>query len=128
MKVKICKKSGCGRTCAEGKEYCYLHQELEGKRKVFTKRGKSSEYHNLYGTARWKKTSREFLKKYPTCFICGAKATIADHITPHRGSLELFYDANNLQPMCWSCHSRKTFAENKNFNGVKKWKETKETK
>ena len=103
------------RTVKDGKEYCYIHRDLEGKRKVFTRRGKSGEYHRLYESALWRKTSREFLKKYPFCFICGKPARIADHITPHRGNIGLFYDEGNLQPMCWSCHSRKTFKENGNF-------------
>lgn len=120
MKVKICKKSGCGRTCEPGKEYCYLHSDLEGKRIIFNKRTKSNEWHYLYSTARWKRMSKDFLQKYPKCFVCGAKATIADHIVPHRGNLELFFNEDNLQPMCWSCHSRKTFKENNNFNGSKK--------
>lgn len=120
MKTKVCKKNGCGRTAECGKEYCHIHAFLSEKRKVFTRRGKSSEYHNLYETAKWRKTSREFLKKYPFCFICGKPARIADHITPHRGNLELFYDENNLQPMCWSCHSRKTFKENGNFRKDKR--------
>lgn len=60
--------------------------------------------------------SHDFLAKYPVCFVCGARAEIADHIVPHRGSLELFFDEDNLQPMCWRCHSRKTLAENGNFN------------
>lgn len=115
MKAKICKKSGCMRTAEPGKEFCRQHSALEGKAKVFTRRGKSGEYHSLYESARWRKISREFLKKYPVCLICGKPARIADHITPHRGNLELFYDESNLQPMCWSCHSRKTFRENNNF-------------
>lgn len=122
MKTKICKKSGCGRTCQSGKQYCYIHKELELQKKVFTFRGKSKQYHSLYESSNWRKTSKEFLKKYPFCFICGAKATIADHITPHRGSLELFYDETNLQPMCQSCHSRKTFKENNNFHKERRGK------
>lgn len=114
MKTKICRKAGCSRTCEQGKTYCIQHSELENK--IFTKRGKSSEYNNWYRTSRWRQLRASFLRSYPTCFICGNKATIADHIIPHKGNINLFYDANNLQPMCWSCHSRKTFAENKNFN------------
>lgn len=116
MKTKVCGKPGCGRTCEEGKSFCRFHKDLEGKRKVFTRRGKSSEWHHLYATSRWKKMSRDFLKKYTVCFVCGRKSEIADHIVPHRGNLELFFNEENLQPMCWKCHSRKTFKENNNFN------------
>lgn len=116
MKTKVCKKNGCMRTALDGKDYCGRHTDLEGKRRVFTQRGKSGKYHKLYESALWRRTSKEFLKKYPVCFICGKPARIADHIVPHRGNIELFYDESNLQPMCWSCHSRKTFRENNNFN------------
>lgn len=117
MKTSICRSSGCQRTAIEGKHYCSLHISKEssyGKRPA-PQRKKSSQWHSLYYTSRWRQTSREFLKKYPICFICGGKATVVDHIQPHRGNLDLFYDDNNLQPLCQRCHSRKTLAENNYF-------------
>ena len=27
-----------------------------------------------------------------------------NHKTPHKGNLILFYDPNNLEAVCWSCH------------------------
>ena len=119
MKTKVCCKGGCGRSAVPGKDYCEKHIAMQGqkdKRKMFTKRGKSSQYHHLYETSEWRKRRAMFLKKYPRCFICGAPATIADHIIPHRGDLTLFYDDNNLQPMCQRCHFRKTMKGNANFN------------
>ena len=116
MKTKICLKPGCGRAAVQGKDYCQRHISLQDSRKVFTKRGKSAKWHSLYETSEWRKRRREFLKKYPICFICGKPATIADHITPHRGDLSLFYDEQNLQPMCQACHSRKTLKENSYFH------------
>ena len=35
-----------------------------------------------------------------------------DHIQPHKGDSELFYDAANLASLCKICHSRKTMNEN----------------
>jgi 5-methylcytosine-specific restriction protein A len=121
MKTKVCKKSGCGRSAVPGKDYCERHQNCAQAldRKIFTKRGKSKQWHGLYESAEWRKVRAAFLKKYPICFICGKPATIADHIIPHRGDLTLFYDENNLQPMCQSCHSRKTMRENNNFHPSK---------
>lgn len=117
MKTKVCKKAGCGRTAEPGKDYCKQHISLQGQqRKVFNQRGKSGQYHSMYESQEWRKRRAQFLKKYPRCFVCGAPATIADHIIPHRGDLTLFYDDNNLQPMCQSCHSRKTMKENNNFH------------
>lgn len=120
--TKLCKKAGCGRTAVPGKDYCIKHIELQNQvqpKKVFTQRSKSRQWHNLYESARWRKESKDFLKKYPVCFICGKPSRITDHIIPHRGDVTLFWDQNNWQPMCWSCHSRKTFKENNNFNKQK---------
>ncbi len=119
MKTKICKKAGCGRTCAQNKNYCSLHSDLENKQKIFTYREKSKAYHNLYETYRWKTFSKDFLKSHPFCYICGAKSQVVDHIVPHRGDLSLFYDVNNVQTLCASCHSRKTLKENNNFHKSK---------
>lgn len=117
MKTKVCKKPGCSRTALEGKNYCSKHSELENQvRKVFTKRGKSAEWNYLYHTARWKKESKEFLALYPFCNFCGEPSKIVDHIRPHRGDLDLFWDKSNWQPVCVRCHSRKTFAENNYFH------------
>ncbi len=38
-------------------------------------------------------------------------ATVVDHIKPHKGDERLFFDINNLQPLCKPCHDRKTAKE-----------------
>ena len=45
-----------------------------------------------------------------TCATCGriCLELDIDHITPHRGDPVLFWDRNNLQALCRSCHSKKT--------------------
>ena len=35
-------------------------------------------------------------------------ATVVDHIVPHRGDHALFWDEQNWQPLCKSCHDKKT--------------------
>jgi 5-methylcytosine-specific restriction endonuclease McrA len=32
-------------------------------------------------------------------------SAVVHHLTPHKGDLALFYDLNNLQSVCWRCHS-----------------------
>ena len=49
------------------------------------------------------------LQREPFCRFCKARgrvtaATVADHITPHRGDLELFLDPDNTQGLCKPCH------------------------
>ena len=64
----------------------------------------------------WEKLRKDFLTMYPFCVHCYkkgilTKATELDHIIPHRGDLELFYNTKNLQALCKSCHSKKTKTE-----------------
>lgn len=33
------------------------------------------------------------------------EATVIDHITPHKGDYNLFWDIHNMQSLCYSCHS-----------------------
>jgi 5-methylcytosine-specific restriction protein A len=42
------------------------------------------------------------------------KATVVDHIIPHRGDEKLFWDRDNWQALCKSCHDHKTWTEDKN--------------
>ncbi|MDE4173662.1 HNH endonuclease [Phaeobacter sp. PT47_59] len=38
--------------------------------------------------------------------MCGAPATVVDHIKAHRGDERLFWGRTNWQPLCASCHNR----------------------
>jgi 5-methylcytosine-specific restriction protein A len=62
----------------------------------------------VYGR-RWNKLRRLFLAHNPLCRFCERAgritlATVVDHITPHRGDRELFWDQSNWQPLCKRCH------------------------
>lgn len=39
------------------------------------------------------------------------RATVVDHIKPHRGDKALFWDEHNWQPLCKKCHDTKTGKE-----------------
>lgn len=63
--------------------------------------------------ARWRKARTAYLKRHPLCAECLKSgtltpATVVDHIVPHRGNRELFWDEQNWQPLCKECHDRKT--------------------
>lgn len=78
--------------------------------------GARPAYHQLYANPVWKVLRDGVLNLYPLCVKCEkeGKVTIAnvvDHMTPHRGDLQLFLDPLNLRPLCQSCHSLKTAFE-----------------
>ena len=63
----------------------------------------------------WQKARAAYLATHPLCRHCQAKglttaAAVVDHVTPHRGDMELFWDPDNWQPLCTTCHGRKTAA------------------
>lgn len=63
--------------------------------------------------------AREYLTTYCWCVKCRAHgrkvlAEQVDHITPISGPTDrLFWEPSNHQPLCGSCHSRKTVVEDK---------------
>ena len=63
-----------------------------------------------YKTARWQKLRWSVLVRdlFP-CRECGritadTSQLVADHKQPHRGDERLFWDAENLQCLCKTCH------------------------
>lgn len=83
------------------------------------------EYHRLYHTAQWARLRRIQLSQQPWCAEClsmGVRtvATVVDHTTPHKGSLELFYDTDRLNSLCKSHHDQKTAHEDGGFGNQRK--------
>jgi 5-methylcytosine-specific restriction enzyme A len=116
-----------------GGGYCPQHalKQKQSEREQDQLRGSASA--RGY-TSRWRKASQTFLKRNPLCVLCEAQgeivaAELTDHIVPHRMSkaLEsgdrvmiaaaqtLFWDQENWQALCWSCHSIKTAREDGGF-------------
>ena len=104
-----CATPGCATLTAE--RLCETCRKTRGTptRATAAKRG--------YGY-RWQKTSRAYLAAHPVCADPDgrhpgrlAAATVTDHVVPHKGDMALFWEPNNWQPLCASCHARKTLAE-----------------
>ena len=120
MIKRMCLEPGCSGIAAQG-GYCEKHAR-QGNLSLFegTRRKGSAAYISLYNTGAWRRMRAAFLKAHPFCAVCGAPATVADHIIPHKGNEALFFDEASLQPLCKACHSRKTLEENGHFRGVTK--------
>ena len=103
-----CRHPGCPKLVPKGKKYCDAHKplHLEEVRSAAV-RG--------YGS-RWRKASKAYLHAHPLCVECERNgrytvATVVDHIIPHRGDPELFWNTSNWQPLCKRCHDKKTGRE-----------------
>lgn len=86
--------------------YCEEHQPKEER---------ASSHERGYD-GRWRKYRIGFLAKNPLCVSClnegrTTLATVVDHIKAHKGRYKLFWDSNNHQALCKSCHDKKTASE-----------------
>lgn len=106
-----CRHPGCPNLSDQ--PYCEAHRKqalTEQRAKSDAQRG--SSYERGY-TRAWAKAREGFLARHPLCVHCLASgkvtpATRVDHIVAHKGDSRLFWDKSNWQPLCESCHNRKT--------------------
>lgn len=105
-----CKHPGCAALIPHGQMYCAEHKQLNKNDRAYaSERG--------YG-AKWQRERRKFLDSNPFCVKCYeeghlTKATVVDHIKPHRGDQKLFWDRSNWQPLCEHHHNVKTMTEDR---------------
>ena len=75
----------------------------------------ASEYRKLYKGKQWRHLrERVLLRDLFKCQRCKCslkrgrtepQSAVVHHIKAHKGDPALFYDIDNLQSVCWSCHS-----------------------
>jgi 5-methylcytosine-specific restriction protein A len=58
----------------------------------------------------WSRARDGYLDRHPLCVYCAKAnrvmaANVVDHIVPHRGNLELFWNEDNWQSLCAPCHN-----------------------
>lgn len=63
----------------------------------------------------WEKYRMKFLEVNPNCYACGSKATVVDHIQPHKGDEKLFKKTDNHLPLCFKCHNTVTALYDKRY-------------
>jgi 5-methylcytosine-specific restriction protein A len=114
MKPKhLCFYSGCG--TLTDTTYCPKHTEVKKQaRRDYDK--KRPSYYAWYDSARWQMLRSKILFACPLCVECSklgrhTSASVVDHIVAHKGNINLFWDAENLQSLCKTCHSAKTSKE-----------------
>lgn len=107
--LRPCRHPGCWVLTDSG--YCQDHRP-----KPVERSDESKSWRWMYSTGKWKILRGEQLLSEPFCRDCAkrgerVRATDVDHIRDHKGDWALFTDPHNLQSLCHSCHSRKTYAE-----------------
>lgn len=101
-----CRYPGCPNLCESG-TYCEEHRKEwspDALRGGAAFRGYD---------ARWRAARKSYLQHNPLCRLCREEgrltpATVVDHIVPHRGDEKLFWNEDNWQPLCKTCHDKKT--------------------
>ena len=118
--MTFCAEPGCGQLVANGR--CQAHAV---SRQQTYDRYRGSRQSRGYDD-RWARRAATFRQSHP---LCGMRAngiapvmstchdtgritigTVVDHVVPHRGDQELFWNESNWQTMCAACHMRKTAA------------------
>lgn len=59
---------------------------------------------------KWEKARKVFLSSNPLCVMCQqqgliVRANVVDHIIPHCGDMNLFWDRKNWQALCVDHHN-----------------------
>lgn len=103
-----CRHPGCPNLTED--KYCVEHAPLHTKERV----GSAGRGYD----SKWRNARSRYLKKHPLCVRCQeqgklVKATVVDHIKPHRGDMILFWDESNWQALCKKCHDTKTMTEDR---------------
>ena len=108
LPLKPCRHAGCPVLTRDG--WCEKHRPRYERRE-------SATWHGWYSLPIWTENLRPAqLLREPFCRECAAhgkrtRATVVDHVKPHRGDWALFVDETNLQSLCKHHHDRKTARE-----------------
>ena len=110
---KPCTKLGCTNLTSDGSSRCELHKTVERTRT------RNNDHTAMYNY-QWKKIRARYLKENPLCVYCMKEgrvepANVVDHIKPHKGEKDVFWDFMNWQALCKPCHDSKTATEDGGF-------------
>lgn len=106
-----CGFPGCPALVDSGHRRCEKHR-IQERKEIDQRRGSAAR--RGYDT-KWRAARKRFLAIHPLCVECRRQgrvqaATVVDHIIPHKGNANLFWDESNWQVLCKQCHDRKTAA------------------
>ena len=108
-----CRQPGCAAVLSTP-GYCDTHRGNPHRDYGRARRSFDGEV-GFYSSARWRATREAVLRAHPLCVTClrdelTRPAVVVDHIVPLKAGGARF-DWTNLQPLCVSCHNRKSLCE-----------------
>lgn len=128
MPKKICNAPGCHSLISMKERYCVAHKidaannsttKSQKRYKKYDTLFRNKDHKAFYNSKEWKEL-REFVleKNGGLCLECSkrdilTKADVVDHIIPIEYDFTKRLDLSNLQPLCHTCHNRKTYIEQK---------------
>jgi len=112
---KPCRHPGCPELTHD--TFCDKHRREDNR--IYNQYKRDVLSKTFYKTSQWLKVRKIKLQQSPICEECKKNGTIVvgkivDHIVPIKLGGEP-YDMDNLQTLCWSCHSRKSIQEGSRF-------------
>ncbi len=113
---RACRSPACANTTTHPSGWC---PDCLARHRADSDQRRGTAAQRGYGD-KWQKARATFLRNRPFCAACNARglvvrATVVDHITPHRGDMAIFWDKTNWQPLCKPCHDKKTATEDGGF-------------
>ena len=114
-----CTYPGCS-ALVHGGSRCEKHRHQPAPRSIEPRQNSNARGYGY----KWQQARAGFLKSHPLCADHLKRgqvvaASVVDHITPHRGDQNLFWDKSNWQPLCQSCHNAKTAREDGGFGNTR---------
>ena len=106
-----CSSPGCPELTSG--RFCHKHEELDKRKsREYDKQRDQTEERRWIHSIRWRKLSDLHKAKFPLCAECLKQSRdtpvyLTDHIIPHEGNAQRFWDWDNLQSLCNICHEEK---------------------
>jgi 5-methylcytosine-specific restriction protein A len=96
--MPFCLQPGCSVLVPRGRCPTHTDRSLHGTR-------------TWYYSARWVRLRQQVLQNQAySCAVCGRVSTHldVDHVRKHQGDPAWFWNPDNLQALCATCHTQKT--------------------
>ena len=103
--LRYCAEPGCPARVVRGR--CTQHRTDQERYRL------NIDVRRWYRTARWRTLRAQLFDANPLCVECEKAGvtriwTDLDHVVPHRGNPDLFWNPKNLQGLCAPHHTMKT--------------------